>query len=169
MSTVVQKAECVLWYQDYGSPKKVQSMFRKKYGRSKNSPGGKEIEARSKKLKEAGWWKCSLAAEITWPNHNGFLPLGFYQEQGLHEKLREPWRPPSLQQFKKSPVRWSTPVWQLFQETDQESHRSSRSPCWELKLYFWWIWIYCIFLTSHEYNETKFIKVGRIDPEILDF
>ena len=54
MFTVAQKAECVLWYQEYGSPKKVQIQFRKKYGRNEKSPDGKEIKAWSKKFKETG-------------------------------------------------------------------------------------------------------------------
>ena len=54
MFTVAQKAECVLWYQDYGSPNKMRMQFRKKYGRNKHSPDGEEIKAWSKKFKETG-------------------------------------------------------------------------------------------------------------------
>ena len=52
MASLVEKAQCVLWYHETNSPITVQRNFRREYGRS--PPDVKSIKSWYKKFKETG-------------------------------------------------------------------------------------------------------------------
>ena len=45
MVTNQQKSQCILWYHEHGTPKKVQIKFREKYGRNAKAPDVKTIKS----------------------------------------------------------------------------------------------------------------------------
>ena len=54
MVTNQQKSQCILWYHEHGTPKKIQMKFREKYERYAKAPDVKTIISWSKKFKESG-------------------------------------------------------------------------------------------------------------------
>ena len=55
MFSAENKTDCILWYQDSKSPKKVQVKFREKCGRNAKAPTGSAIKIWYERFKKTGF------------------------------------------------------------------------------------------------------------------